>query len=89
MRENWWFQTLAKAAQDAYKPGPSDFPIVVFRAEGLYYWDDLGWRVLTSGPVHCVEVPGDQRIPRDTMKEPFVEPVANWLEDYARAAATT
>jgi hypothetical protein len=89
LRENWWFQSLAKRAQDAYTPGPSDFPVVVFRAEGLYYWDDLGWRVLTSGPVHCVEVPGIQRIPRDSMKEPFVEHIADWLDDYARAAELT
>ncbi|MEP7019522.1 MAG: amino acid adenylation domain-containing protein [Pseudonocardiales bacterium] len=89
LRENWWFQYLAKRAQDAYKPGPGDFPVAVFRAEGLYYWDDLGWRVLTTGPVHCIEVPGIQRIPRDSMKEPFVAHIAAWLDDYASAAATT
>lgn len=80
MREASWFQLLAGRAQDAYDPPTIDVPILVFRATGLYHTDDLGWRDYTTQPVHCVEVLGaGQHIPRMSMREPWVEQVADAL----------
>jgi len=76
MREANVFQRLARVAQDAYVPPPLDVPVAVYRAEGLYYQEDLGWSAYTPRVITTVEVPGHQPIPRVTMAEPFVDLVA-------------
>jgi thioesterase domain-containing protein/acyl carrier protein len=84
MRENVAFQRIAARAQAGYDPPPAAFPILVARAAGLYHQDDLGWRPYTTGPVETVEVPGEQRVPRDTMREPHVAQVAAAFERLVR-----
>ena len=43
LREANVFQRIARDAQDRYAPPRVDVPIVVYRAEGLYYEPALGW----------------------------------------------
>ena len=81
MREANVFQRLARVAQDAYVPPYLDVPVVVYRAEGLYYQWDLGWSAYTPRVV-AVEIPGHQSIPRVTMAEPFVDVVATDLREH-------
>ena len=68
-------------AQDAYVPPDLDVPVVVYRAEGLYYQWDLGWGAYTPRVV-AVEIPGHQSIPRVTMADPFVDVVATDLREH-------
>jgi thioesterase domain-containing protein len=76
LREATAFQLIAARAQSAYEPDVLDVPIIVFRSHGLFYEDDLGWGPHSSVGVEGVEVPGEQRIPRDLMSPPQVRHVA-------------
>src|SRR5665213_3674367 len=49
------------------------------RAEHLYHEPALGWNEYTANVVACVEVTGDQPVPRRTMREPFVHQVSDDL----------
>lgn len=97
LREGWFFQYLAARAQSDYGAWPANFPLLVVRAEGLYHEPDLGWSAFSSAPVSDFEVPGHQRIPRETMQEPHVgyladrlaEALADFRIPYPRTAATT
>ncbi len=73
------FQRLARTAQDAYLPPKLDVPVVVYRAAGLYFQDDLGWGAYTPQVAASVEIPGYQPIPRSSMAEPCVETIATDL----------
>jgi amino acid adenylation domain-containing protein len=86
-RENLSFQTIAHHAEDAYVPPVSDVRTVVWRAQGLYFEDDLGWRSYVTGEVICVEIPGEQPIPRTTMTEPFVGHLADSLLNLREGAS--
>jgi amino acid adenylation domain-containing protein len=90
MREEWAFQLIAHRAERAYTPGRLDVTGIVWRAEGLYFADDLGWGAFVGGSLHCVEIPGPQPIPRITMNEPFVSHIAETIlalrEDPAMAS---
>jgi hypothetical protein len=90
MREEWAFQLIAHRAERAYTPGRLDVTGIVWRAEGLYFADDLGWGAFVGGELHCVEIPGPQPIPRITMDEPFVSHIAETIlalrEDPAMAS---
>jgi hypothetical protein len=79
LREAGTFQRLARHAQDHYVPRPADVPIVVYRAEGLYYEPALGWDEYSNKILDSVEVPGNQPVPRRTMREPCVAHVATHL----------
>ncbi len=79
LREGFTFQRLAAQAQDRYVAPALEVPITVYAAEGLYHQPDLGWAAHTRGPVTSVEVLGEQRIPRQSMAEPFVEAIAGDL----------
>jgi thioesterase domain-containing protein/acyl carrier protein len=80
MREGYYVQRIAEAAQRAFAPRRIDVPIAVFVARGLYASRDLGWGDLTTGAVHAVEVPGEgQSTPRRTMREPYVATIAEAL----------
>ena len=81
LRENRYFQRISEQAQADYHPLSYDGDITVFRAAGLYHRDDLGWRDATTGSVECLEVLGDQPVPRATMKEPVVARVARELDE--------
>jgi thioesterase domain-containing protein/acyl carrier protein len=80
LRENAAFQRLAASAQKGYDPSPARFPVLVVHAAGLYHEADLGWGPYTSIAVHTVEVAGEQRVPRDTMRQPHVVQVANGMK---------
>lgn len=79
LREGHLFQILAARAEAAYSPGVADFPILVFRASGLYEQPDLGWTSFTTSEVRAHQVPGGQRSPRETMEEPHIGFVADRL----------
>ncbi|HZK72838.1 MAG TPA: thioesterase domain-containing protein, partial [Clostridia bacterium] len=79
LREANTFQRIARRAQDAYDPPMLDVPIAVYRAEHLYHEPALGWNEYTANVVACVEVTGDQPVPRRTMREPFVHQVSDDL----------
>jgi hypothetical protein len=79
LREANTFQRIAKVAQDRYVPPKVDVPIVVYRAEGLYYEPALGWDEYSRQIIDCVEVPGYQPVPRKTMRQPSVGYLAKHL----------
>ena len=81
LREAVAFQQIAARAQTAYEPSTIDTRIVVFRSQGLYYEDDLGWGPHSALPVDAFEVPGEQLTPRDLMSEPSVSFVAEHVLD--------
>jgi len=81
LREANVFQRLARVAQDAYVPPKLDVPVIVYRATGLYFEDDLGWGAYTPRVVASLEIPGHQPIPRATMAEPCVDTVAADLSE--------
>jgi len=88
MRERFYIQRICQLAQDAYQPPRGSFDVAVFHAPALYHADDLGWRDQTAGQVHCFEVPGDgQHTPRRTMREPYVEFIAQQLIDLRQPTA--
>lgn len=76
LREELYFQRLARAAEIQYTPGPYDGRVVVWRAEGLYFEADLGWSQHVRGELVCTEIHGEQPTPRDTMDEPCVAQLA-------------
>jgi thioesterase domain-containing protein/acyl carrier protein len=80
LREANTFQRIARVAQDAYRAPRIDVPVVVYRAADLYYEPALGWDEYTSAVIDCVEIVGDQPVPRRTMREPFVLQVSEHLE---------
>jgi hypothetical protein len=90
LREELSFQYLARRAEGAYVPRRLYAPAVAWRAEGMYFADDLGWGPFVGGELHCVEIPGPQPIPRITMNEPFVSHIAETIlalrEDPAMAS---
>lgn len=79
MREATAFQRIANRAQRAYEPTVLDVPILVFRSQGLYYEEDLGWGQHTALGVQGLEVPGEHLTPRDLMSAPRVLFVAQQL----------
>ncbi|HEY4929201.1 MAG TPA: amino acid adenylation domain-containing protein [Acidimicrobiales bacterium] len=79
LREANIFQRIAKGAQDRYTPPRVDVPIVVYRAEGLYHEPALGWDEYSTAVIDCVEVCGDQPVPRRTMREPWVTQISYHL----------
>jgi hypothetical protein len=85
LREELSFQYLARRAEGAYVPRTLDAPAVVWAAEGMYYAADLGWTPHVAGPLHCVAVPGEQAIPRDTMKAPYVATIVDTLVELREA----
>jgi hypothetical protein len=87
MRESRYFQEIAARAQREYNPAPYEGAMVVFRSQGLYYEDDLGWRELVQGPVECHEVPGRHATPRDALREPAVGFIATRLEEASLRAS--
>ena len=87
LREANVFQRLARVAQDAYVPPKLDVPVIVYRATGLYFEDDLGWGAYTPRVVASLEIPGHQPIPRATMAEPCVDTVAADLSERLAPAA--
>jgi amino acid adenylation domain-containing protein len=87
-RENATFQRLARQAQTAYEPPVLDARTVVWRAEGLYFEEDLGWRPYVTGEIVCVEIPGDQATPRMTMDEPFVGRLAESIVELREERAS-
>jgi len=81
MREGYYVQCIAEAAQNAFSPRRVDVPVAVFAAEGLYATPDMGWGDLTTGPLHCIAVPGEGQVtPRRTMREPYVASIADSLQ---------
>jgi thioesterase domain-containing protein/acyl carrier protein len=82
LREANAFQRIARSAQDRYRPPKADVPIIVYRAEGLYYEPALGWDEFSKRIIDCFEVPGDQPVPRRTMREPCVSRVAMHLTSH-------
>jgi thioesterase domain-containing protein/acyl carrier protein len=82
LREANVFQRIARNAQDRYQPPKLDVPIIVYRAEGLYYEPALGWEEYSTRIIDCVEVPGFQPVPRRTMREPSVGWVATHLSSH-------
>jgi thioesterase domain-containing protein len=90
LREATAFQLIAARAQNVYEPAVLDVPILVFRSQGLYYEDDLGWRPHSSIGVEGVEVPGEHLTPRDLMDQPAVAIVAEHLgRSIGRTAMST
>jgi amino acid adenylation domain-containing protein len=76
LREASAFQRIAARAQGAYEPAVLGVPILVFRSQGLYYEDDLGWGPHSTLELECVEVPGPHLTPRDLMDAPRVSLIA-------------
>jgi len=81
LREELSFHRLARAAELQYTPQSYDGDVVVWRAEGLYFEDDLGWAQHVRGELVCTEIRGEQPIPRRTMDEPYVGQIADHLEE--------
>jgi amino acid adenylation domain-containing protein len=81
LREGQTFQRLAHAAELAYEPQPYAGRLVVWRAEGLYHEDDLGWSPYAAGELICREIKGPQAIPRRTMDEPYVGQIAESITE--------
>ena len=79
LREAHVFGQIARRAQEGYTLGLLDTRIVVFRSQGLYHEDDLGWSPHSTHAVECVEVRGDHQVPRDLMREPSASQVAERL----------
>jgi hypothetical protein len=79
LREANYFQRIARSAQDRYQPSGVDLPIVVYRAEGLYYEPALGWDEYSNDVLACFEVPGAQSTPRHSMMEPCVGSIVEHL----------
>ncbi len=79
LREANVFQRIARGAQDRYVPPRVDVPIVVYRAEGLYYEPALGWDEYSPTILDCVEISGEQPVPRRTMREPWVSQISQHL----------
>ncbi len=80
MREGAYVQRIAEEAQNAWEPRRLPLPVAVFSADGLYASPDLGWTDLSTGVVQCISVPGDgQTTPRRSMREPYVETIADGL----------
>jgi hypothetical protein len=91
LREATAFQLIAARAQDRYEPALLDARIIVFRSQGLYFEDDLGWGSHSTLGVESFEVPGEHLTPRDLMSEPSVSYLAERLRSaingYSSAAA--
>jgi acyl carrier protein len=78
LREELWFQRIARRAEGAYAPARlHDATVIVWRAQGLYFSEDLGWGPYVDGELRCIEIPGEQPIPRVTVTEPFVAHIAD------------
>jgi hypothetical protein len=80
-REELYFQRLARAAEVRYTPQPYDGRVAVWRAEGLYFAEDLGWAQHVRGELVCTEIHGDQPTPRETMDEPHIAQLAANLRE--------
>ena len=89
LREATAFQTIAARAQQRYEPGVLDTRIVVFRSQGLYHEDDLGWGPHSTAGVESFEVPGEHLTPRDLMNEPSVSLVAEGLRRALERSSAT
>jgi amino acid adenylation domain-containing protein len=87
LREELSFQRLARGAEIHYTPEPYDGRVVVWRAEGLYFEEDLGWGEHVRGELVCTEIRGHQRTPRETMDEPHVAPLAASLRELLTPAS--
>jgi thioesterase domain-containing protein len=76
------FQRIAARAQRAYNPPPYEGSVVVVSAKRLYdHAPDLLWSEHVTGNVDTLVVPGEQTVPRMTMREPFVAFVADGLNE--------
>ncbi len=81
LREELSFQRLARAAELRYSPASYGGRVIVWRAEGLYFEEDLGWEEHVRGELVSVEIRGEQPIPRRSMDEPCVAQIAVSLEE--------
>jgi amino acid adenylation domain-containing protein len=82
-----FFVTMHAWAEKRYRPRPFPGTLVMFRAEGLYRENDMGWGALGQ-ELEIHEVPGCHRHHRRLMDEPHVqilaEKVKACLEKLAR-----
>ncbi len=81
LREEFFFDLHARAER-AYEPTPYPRELLVFYGEGLYEDPELGWGAFATGGVRTFAVPGEHNNNREAMKEPAVQYVAEWIEDY-------
>ena len=77
-----YFLDLHARAEHAYEPELYDGDLVVFYGEGLYEDPELGWGGYTTHKIHTYGVPGDHNNNRQLMIEPFVDFVAERLQDH-------
>ena len=81
VREQYFLDLHAKAER-AYEPELYDGDLVVFYGEGLYEDPELGWGGFTTHKIHTYGVPGEHDNNRQLMIEPFVDFVAERLQDH-------
>jgi amino acid adenylation domain-containing protein len=81
LREEFFFDLHARAER-AYAPTPYPRDLLVFYGEGLYEDPELGWGEFVAGGTRTFAVPGEHNNNREAMKEPAVQYVAEWIEDY-------
>ncbi|MDQ2908263.1 MAG: amino acid adenylation domain-containing protein [Candidatus Eremiobacteraeota bacterium] len=75
------FLQICYLAMKRYHPKTVCPPMLIFKGEGLYHEDALGWEQFAAGGIEVIELPGHHKSERDTMREPHAETVSVSLRE--------
>lgn len=86
---NYYFLYINAIAELRYRPQPYSGNMLIFRDQGPYKNQTLGWDQFVTGEIECCEVPVSVNHHRALMQEPVVRTVAQKLEQYVARRSET
>ena len=86
---NYYFLYINTIAEHRYRPKPYSGNMLIFRDQGPYKNQTLGWDQFVTGEIECCEVPVTVDHHRALLQEPVVRTVAQKLEDYMARKSST
>jgi aspartate racemase len=79
---NYYFLYINTMAECRYRPQLYSGNMLIFRDQGPYKDETLGWDRFVTGEIECYEVPVSVNHHRALMQEPVIRTVARQLEEY-------